>query len=78
MRGFRTAVYPSDADHGVRAADLENEWHDVEVVIDSHALSLAVDGTTAVHTAAVGQCGRPFVRVWAGAAEFADFTVTPM
>lgn len=35
MRGFRTAVYPADADHGVRPADLDNRWHDIEVVIDS-------------------------------------------
>ncbi|MFS0898251.1 hypothetical protein [Mycolicibacterium litorale] len=77
MRGFRTAVYPADADHGVRPADLDNRWHDIEVVIDSGSHTLTVDGSQVVRTTAGGQCGRPFIRVWAGSTEFSDFTVTP-
>jgi hypothetical protein len=78
QRGFRTAVYPGDTDHGVRTATLDNGWHDVEVFIDSSSHVLTVDGTEAVRTTLGGQCGRPFIRVWAGATEFSNFTVTPL
>ena len=78
MQGFRTAIYPSDSDHGFEPATLDREWHDVEVVIDQTSHTLTLDGRVVAATQAAGQCGSPVIRVWAGSAEFADFTVTPL
>jgi hypothetical protein len=76
--GFRTAIYPSDSDHGLAPAALDHDWHQVEVIINADSHTLIVDGQTVATTRAGGQCGHPVIRVWAGSAEFADFTVTPL
>lgn len=78
MQGFRTAVYPSDSDYGFESAALDRGWHDVEVLIDQTSHVLTVDGRVVAQTQAGGQCGSPVIRVWAGSAEFDDFTVTPL
>ncbi len=78
QRGYRSAVYPSDTDNGLVPAALDHEWHQVELVMAADSHTLAVDGQTVVTAPAGRQCGQPFIRVWAGTAEFADFTVTPL
>jgi hypothetical protein len=78
QRGYRSAVYPSDSDTGLVAATLDHEWHQVDVVFNKDSRTLSVDGRTVATTPVRNQCGQPFIRVWAGAAEFADFTVTPL
>ncbi|WP_396910883.1 hypothetical protein [Mycolicibacterium sp.] len=74
VRGFRTAVYPDDTDHGVVPGQLDNSWHHVAVAIDSGRHTLTVDGHTVVDVNVGGRCGNPVLRVWAGSAEFADFS----
>lgn len=78
QQGFRTAIYPSDSDHGLAPAALDHQWHDIEVTVDTNSHTLIVDGQTVATTRAGGQCGHPLIRVWAGSAEFANFTVTPL
>ena len=78
QQGFRTAIYPSDSDYGLAPAALDHQWHDIEVTVDTNSHTLIVDGQTVAQTQAGGQCGHPLVRVWAGSAEFANFTVTPL
>jgi hypothetical protein len=78
QQGYRTAIYPSDSDHGLVSAALDHQWHQIDVVINADSHTLAVDGHTAATTPAGGQCGRPVIRVWAGSAEFDQFTVTPL
>jgi hypothetical protein len=77
QQGFRTASYPSDGDHGLTLAPLDHRWHDIEVIIDATSHTLNVDGQTVAKTPFGGRCGHPFIRVWAGSAEFAEFTATP-
>jgi len=76
QRGFRTALYPTDSDHGLVTAHLDQRWHQIEVIIDAETHTLIVDGQEMAKTQTGGQCGHPFIRVWAGSAEFADFTVS--
>ena len=78
QRGYRSALYPSDTDNGLVPATLDHEWHQVELVMTADSHTLAVDGHTVVTAPGGRQCGQPFIRVWAGAAEFAEFTVTPL
>ncbi|RDH76842.1 hypothetical protein DVS77_18535 [Mycolicibacterium moriokaense] len=78
QRGYRSAVYPSDIDAGLTSATLDHEWHQIDVVIKPDSRALSVDGQLVTTTLDQNPCGQPFIRVWAGAAEFADFTVTPI
>lgn len=78
QKGFRTALYPSDSDAGLAPAALDHQWHQIDVTINRASHTLLVDGQMAVSTAAGGQCGHPFIRVWAGSAQFDQFTVTPL
>jgi hypothetical protein len=78
QQGYRTAIYPSDSDYGLTPAPLDYQWHQIEVVINATSHTLAVDGRTVATTPAAGQCGQPVIRVWAGSAEFDQFTVTPI
>lgn len=74
QRGYRLAYYPSDGDSGLIPADLDNAWHRVELAIDtSGAVTLDVDDHRVVSDKLTPTCGRPTIRVWAGAAEFAGF-----
>lgn len=76
--GFRIATYPNDVDHGSAPGSLDGEWHEVEVTIDQSSHTLMVDDQTVARSDTAGRCGHPVIHVWAGAAEFADFTVTPL
>lgn len=72
--GFRTATYPDDSGPAVVAAALDGEWHDVTIAIGPRGHALTVDGRTVVDSDLPGRCGNAVLRVWAGSAEFADFT----
>ncbi|GAY13878.1 hypothetical protein MSZK_06040 [Mycobacterium sp. shizuoka-1] len=71
--GYRMAIYPRDDDNGLIPAELDSRWHTVEITVDPQSSSLAVDGRQVATTTGPARCGHPVVRVWAGAAEFADF-----
>lgn len=73
QQGYRFAIYPDDSDHGLVPTPLDHGWHEIEVVIDNRSQTLLVDGRQVASTPGPGQCGHPVIRVWAGAAEFADF-----
>ncbi len=73
QQGYRFATYPGDSDQGLIRASLDDRWHEIEVGIDNGWHTLSVDGRQVASTPAAGQCGHPMIRVWAGAAEFADF-----
>ncbi|CAM3942601.1 hypothetical protein H7J08_02385 [Mycobacterium frederiksbergense] len=76
QQGYRLATYPSDGDSGFVAAALDHAWHTIDLTIEeSGAVLLEVDGRLAVEGTLSSACGRPIVRVWAGAAEFADFVI---
>ncbi|OBC03411.1 hypothetical protein A5784_14415 [Mycobacterium sp. 852013-50091_SCH5140682] len=74
QQGFRTADYPSDTDHGLQPGWLDHDWHDIEIAIDANAHALSVDGQQVSSVATGARCGSPVIRVWAGSAEFADFS----
>ncbi len=78
FNGFRVARYPDDSGQSVAVGPLDNEWHRIEVAIGPAAHTLIVDGMPALQTPGSGQCGTPTLRVWAGAAEFADFSFQPV
>jgi hypothetical protein len=75
QQGYRFASYPDDSDEGLTRAPLDNRWHEIEVSIDNGSHALSVDGQQVASAPAAGQCGHPTIRVWAGEAEFADFSV---
>ncbi|ART68258.1 hypothetical protein BTO20_06370 [Mycobacterium dioxanotrophicus] len=74
QQGFRTADYPGDTDHGLQPGRLDHDWHNVEIAIDANAHTLSIDGLQVSSVATGARCGNPVIRVWAGAAEFADFS----
>jgi hypothetical protein len=74
QQGFRTALYPSDGDSGLQPGSLDHGWHDIEITIDAHTHTLSVDGHRASSVPTGGRCGNPVIRIWAGSAEFADFS----
>jgi hypothetical protein len=76
QNGYRMAVYPSDNDNGLTPAALDNHWHDIDLTVDTRGSSLLVDGRQVAETTSAGQCGHPVIRIWAGAAEFANFRFT--
>lgn len=78
QRGFRLAEYPSDGDFGLIAASLDNGWHTIHLSIDNSGdVFQSVDGVEVVRSSIPPVCGQPTIRVWAGAAQFADFVVEP-
>jgi hypothetical protein len=74
--GFRTVVYPDDTGSSVYAAELNSQWHDVTIDIGPRGQVLTVDGRTVIDSDMPGRCGLAVLRVWAGSAEFADFSFT--
>ncbi|WP_157516761.1 hypothetical protein [Mycobacterium sp. MS1601] len=74
--GYRLTEYPSDADAGVIPAHLDNGWHVIDLTIDAAGnVEMDLDGHPVIRSAMPPVCGAPTIRVWAGAAEFADFVV---
>jgi hypothetical protein len=74
QQGFRSASYPTDTDFGLEPAPLDHQWHQIEVIVKETSHTLVVDGRTVTNREVPGRCGNPVIRVWAGSAEFTDFT----
>jgi len=78
LQGYRTAIYPDDGAFGLAPAPLDHDWHTIDVSFDAHGTAVeTVDGKTMVQQATGPICGRPVIRVWAGAVEFGDISISP-
>jgi hypothetical protein len=77
QQGYRTAIYPDDSAFGLVQASLDHDWHNIEVSFDTQGIaSESVDGAPVVDQSVNKLCGQPVIRVWAGAVEFGDVTVS--
>lgn len=78
LQSYFAVSYPEALNYGLVAAPLDHEWHTFTVTIDAQGwITAEIDGTPAVRGKGAAVCGTPGIRVWAGAAEFRDFTVEP-
>jgi serine/threonine protein kinase len=78
LKGYFAVAYPTAESYGLVAAPLDHEWHNFDVSIDTQGgISAQVDGKTVIHAEGSAVCGMPTIRVWAGSAEFRDFSVQP-
>ncbi|MGE0214226.1 hypothetical protein [Mycolicibacterium sp.] len=76
QQGFRLARYPDDSDTGLIPAPVDNEWHTFLLRIEqSGSVTFKLDGVAVVDDRLEPACGQPVIRVWAGAAEFADLEI---
>ncbi len=74
--GLATVDGPADTDSGPIPAPPDNDWHTIDVTITKAGdVSVDVDGKSALRRTTAPGCGRPAVRVSAGATEFADVLV---
>ncbi len=77
-QGYRTAIYPQDSAFGLASAALDHDWHTIEVSFDAQGVaSESVDGKLVVRQQIDKLCGKPVIRVWAGAVEFGDISIAP-
>jgi opacity protein-like surface antigen len=76
QQGYRTAMYPDDSAFGLAPAALDHDWHTIEVSFTSGVASETVDGKVMVQQSIGNVCGRPVIRVWAGAVEFGDVSIS--
>ncbi|MDZ4270550.1 MAG: hypothetical protein U1D00_33580 [Mycobacterium sp.] len=75
-QGYRLTTYPEDSDTALIEAPVDNDWHSFTVDIDSTGTAIfQLDGVPVVNDKLESSCGRPVIRVWAGAVEFADIAV---
>ena len=59
-------------------APLDQEWHTFDIAIDENGwITADVDGKTVVRAKGNAVCGQPTIRVWAGSAEFREFSAQP-
>ena len=78
LGGYFAVRYPTAESYGLVAAPLDHEWHNFDVTIDEQGwITAQIDGKTAVHAKGAAVCGLPTLRVWAGSAEFREFSVQP-
>lgn len=74
--GLGTVDGPAETDSGPIPAPSDNDWHTIDVTITMTGdVSVDVDGTSAMRRATAPSCGRPAIRISAGATEFADVLV---
>lgn len=74
--GLTTVSNPADTDSGPIPAPADNDWHAIDVTITkTGAVSVDLDGTSALRRMIAPGCGRPAIRVTRGATEFADVLV---
>lgn len=77
QQGYRTAIYPDDSAFGLAPAAFDHDWHTIDVSFDAQGVaSETVDGKVMVQQSVDKVCGQPVIRVWAGAVEFGDVTVS--
>jgi serine/threonine-protein kinase len=78
LNGYFAVAYPTAEAYSLDAAPLDHDWHKFDITIDAQGwITAQVDGKTVVHTQGSAVCGMPTIRVWAGSAEFRDFSVQP-
>ena len=78
LRGYFAVRYPTAESYSLVAAPLDHEWHNFDVTIDEQGwITAEIDEKQAVRAKGNAVCGMPTLRVWAGAAEFRDFSVQP-
>ena len=79
LKGYFAVRYPTAEAYSLEAAPLDHEWHEFDVRIDGQGwITADIDGKPAVHTQGSPVCGMPTIRVWAGSAEFREFSVSPL
>lgn len=77
QQGYRTAIYPDDSAFGLAPAPLDHDWHSIEVSFNAQGVaSETVDGKVMVQQQIDKLCGKPVIRVWAGAVEFGDVSIS--
>jgi hypothetical protein len=77
LQGYRTAIYPDDSAFGLAPAALDHDWHTIEVTFNAQGIaSETVDGKVMVQQQIGKLCGKPVIRVWAGAVEFGDISIS--
>jgi len=78
VNGYVAAEYPTATSYSLAPAPLDQEWHTFDISIDTNGfITTQVDGQTVVRAKGKAVCGTPTIRVWAGSAEFRDFSVQP-
>jgi serine/threonine-protein kinase len=76
LKGYFAVSYPGAESYQLVTAPLDNEWHNFDVTIDAQGrITAQVDGKTVILTQGRPVCGMPTLRVWAGSAEFSEFSV---
>jgi len=78
LNGYFAVAYPTAKSYSLVPAPLDHEWHTFDIAIDENGwITADVDGKTVVRAKGDAVCGTPTIRVWAGSAEFRDFSVQP-
>lgn len=74
--GLTAINSPADADAVPIPAPPDNDWHAIDVTITKAGdVSVDLDGKSALRRTTTPGCGRPAIRISAGATEFADVLV---
>lgn len=74
--GLTAGNNPADADAVPIPAPSDNDWHAIDVTITKAGeVSVDLDGKSALRRTTTPGCGRPAIRISAGATEFADVLV---
>ncbi|MFI5510828.1 serine/threonine-protein kinase [Mycobacterium sp. NPDC051804] len=78
LNGYFAVAYPTAESYSLVPAPLDHEWHTFDISIDTNGFITArIDGQTVVRAKGDAVCGTPTIRVWAGSAEFREFSVQP-
>lgn len=76
LTGYFAVAYPTAESYSLVPAPLDHEWHRFDISIDTNGwITAQVDGQTVVRAKGDAVCGSPTIRVWAGSAEFREFSV---
>jgi hypothetical protein len=76
LNGYFAVAYPTAQSYSLVPAPLDHVWHEFDIAVDENGwITADVDGNTVVRAKGDAVCGMPTIRVWAGAAEFRDFSV---
>jgi serine/threonine protein kinase len=79
LKAYFAVRYPTAEAYSLQTAPLDHEWHQFDIRIDAQGwITADIDGKPTVHTQGSPVCGTPTLRVWAGSAEFRDFSVLPL
>ncbi|MFL0173147.1 MULTISPECIES: hypothetical protein [Mycobacteriaceae] len=74
--GLTTEAGPAETDSGPIPTPPGNDWHAIDVTITrAGEVAVDLDGKSALRRTTTPGCGRPAIRISAGATEFADVLV---